>query len=668
MRENGKSTKTSSLSQKYYEDIIALMPGHVYWKDRNGVFLGCNLEQARDAGFNSVDEMIGKTDNDMPWAIQAEYLRNVDRKVMQSGRTLTLEEPLELPDGTKKVFFSTKLPLRDESNHVSGILGISIDITDLKRLEADLIRAKEQAEAANEAKTAFLENMRHDLRTPLTGIVGFAEIIKKEAVGEKITEYADNLIAASHMLLEFLNEILDAVKVLSGDLPTAKRKFSLEEMIKKTIRLLKPKALEKNLEIKLDYEDSIPPYMLGDSVRIQRILLELISNALNFTQTGTVTIHVMLVKKYKNELIIQCAVQDTGIGIPLDKQDEIFLRFKRLTPSYKGICKGTGLGLTTVKQFIDDIHGEIYCQSEVGKGTIFTCLFPLQESLLENSMGVTSIEPIKIESKPFINYSKIEKSTDKTRILLVEDQALAAKVASLIITGLDCSVDIASNGVEALKLFQINPYNLIFMDVGLPDMNGYELTKQIRIFEWKLDQHVPIVALTAHIDSENKQKCIESGMDAVLSKPLMQNTAQDIINAFVPSRKTSSPQQAPLKTTSTEDKLTGITGLPIDIIEAMSKINGPIEMAKELIHLLVQGFEEDTPRLQEAKRKNNWDVIKAIVHKYRGGSLYCGTPRFQQACVRLEDYLSGEETALREMLYQQLFDELASVREALKKI
>lgn len=656
-------------NQKYYKDIISLMPGHVYWKDKNGVFLGCNLNQAKDAGFNSPDEMVGKTDKDMPWAIQTDYLREIDLRVMQSGKVVTLEELFELPDGTKKMYLSSKLPLYDENDQVSGILGISFDITDRKKLEEDLVKAKNQAEAANQAKTEFLENMRHDIRTPLSGIVGFAEIIKNESTSPLISEYADNLVAASHTLLEFLNEILEAIKVLSGELPTAKQKFSFEDMVQKIIQLMTPRALEKHLKINLEYDDLIPKYVIGDPKKIQRILLELLANALKFTNNGHITISINLARKTDHDLIIKCIIEDTGIGIPEDKQEEIFLRFKKLSPSYRGIYKGAGLGLSIVKQFVDDLKGELYCQSQIDKGSTFTCLLQLQEALLEDNSGATAIDDDFLKlPQGFVIKSKIKKDVGhhvgKSRVLIVEDQPIAAKVAEAIITGLDCSVDIANNGEKALTLMQENVYDLIFMDVGLPDIDGYTLTKKIRNIEWQLDLHVPIIALTAHIDSENKQKCIESGMDAVLSKPLTQNTARDIINAFVVNRKPK------IKSASidNEDSLFNLNGQIIDLNEGMATMNVNKSVALEMIRLLLESFDEDLVQLTEAKTNGQWDIIKNFTHKYRGSTAYTGTPRLNQACIFLEDYLASGSKELCDKLYQQLLDEVKNVKKVHKSL
>lgn len=651
-----------SLKQKYYEDIIAVLPGHVYWKDINGKFLGCNLAQARDAGFKSPEEMIGKTDFDMPWSHQATYLREIDRKVMESGTLLSLEELFELPDGTKRIYLSKKLPLFDEDDKVSGVLGISFDITDRKQLELDLKKSKELAEAATEAKAEFLENMRHDLRTPLTGILGFAEIIKQEANNKRVAEYADNLVAASNTLLEFLNEILEGIKVLAGEIPIVKRKFNLPEMTTKIIDLFRPKAIQKNLTLNVYCSEDLPKLINGDPKRIQRIIIELLSNAINFTNDGEVTLNVTVAKKNGRDHIIKLQVTDTGIGIPRDKQEDIFVRFKRLIPSYKGIYKGSGLGLAIVKQFIDELKGEIYCASEMGKGSTFTCLLELEESLSESEGEAIDLDSIfdsdsaltkTVSSTASLNKEKGQ----QTKVLLVEDQSIAAKVAASIISNLDCDVDIAENAESALTFIQKTEYEIIFMDIGLPDLSGIELTKQIRTKEWRQEKHVPIVALTAHIDTENKEDCISAGMDAVLSKPLKSNTASDIINAFIPRRRTVSER---IK----EDDLNSLSNLSGEIIdyqEGIDKMGGNETAASELLKLLKQSLQEELPLLNEAREANNWEKIQAIAHKLRGGSSYCGTQRLQQACAILEDYLADKKTKWQEEIFQQLITEIGAV-------
>jgi two-component system, OmpR family, aerobic respiration control sensor histidine kinase ArcB len=651
------------------ENVIAVMPGNVYWLDTDGVYMGCNDNQAAVIGLSSRKEIVGKRNADMPGFLVSEVLDKYNEQVIRMNQPITVEEPAVLPDGTKATFLSNKVPLRNSRAKTIGVIGISIDITDRKKQEEELEKAKKMAEESSRAKTEFLANMRQDLRTPLSGIVGFAELIQQTVKDPKVAEYANHLVSASHTLLDFLNEILETIKVLTDEMPDVQRKFSLSQTVNRIIQLTQPTAMEKGLQLNLEYSSKIPEYVIGDSMRIQRILLELISNALKFTEKGLVHIKIEQAKKRSRELVIKCSVRDTGIGIPPDKQEEIFLRFKRLTPSYQGLYDGAGLGLAIVKQFIDDLQGEIYCQGKEGEGSTFVCLIPLREPLLEGAEGSVETEGPKFYEKKAttLKQEKREETIQgaKTHVLVVEDQPVAAHAAKSLLERLSCSVDIAEDGSRALKCFQENHYDFIFMDMGLPDMNGNEVTKQMRSQERQRDQHVPIVALTAHVDEKSKQACIDAGMDAVLSKPLLFDTARAMINAFVPSQKTQ--KMASLKQAQPENLLK-IEGCVLDIEMGMSQVCGDREKAKKMIEMLVEGFKEDKPGLLEAKQQDDWARLQMVAHKYRGSSLYCGVPRLQQVSARLDNYLLSKKTELREPLYQLFLDEMKKIAKAQTKI
>jgi two-component system aerobic respiration control sensor histidine kinase ArcB len=292
-----------------------------------------------------------------------------------------LEEPAILQDGTELVFLSNKTPLYNKKGSIIGMVGISMDITDRKKTEKELVLEKVKAEVANQAKTAFLNNMRHDIRTALAGIVGAADLLKSETDNEKIRTYTQGLNKAALELLQFLNAILESIRIASGDIPLYTQKFSLTEILENVISLHQPLALQKKLDLRLSMDKSIPKYVIGDSFRIYRIVLELLANALKFTKRGEVNVIATLVKKTTKNLVLKILVKDTGMGIPIDKKSELFAQFNRLTPSYQGVYKGTGLGLFLVKQFIEDLSAEIQVSSTPGKGSSFICLIPLKMPL-----------------------------------------------------------------------------------------------------------------------------------------------------------------------------------------------------------------------------------------------------------------------------------------------
>lgn len=497
------------------KNLIDNLPGDIYWKDTEGIWSGVNKRGAQSLlqiGFiRDRSDVIGKSDYQLFSKETADEYRKNDLEVMSLKTEMTREEINQLPNGEKIIQLSSKRPLWDKEGNVVGVVGNTIDISYLKKIEADLKTAMEKAEAASKAKTEFLENMRHDIRTPLTGIVGFADLLKMESDNPHIKEYSENLVASSHALLDLLDEVLEAIRVSSGEIPKLKKKFSLEKTLSQVIELNRARSLEKKLSLTLNLDKSIPKYVIGDKVRLHRVALELVANALNFTDNGFVTLNALLAKKDEGKLVLKLIVEDSGIGIPKDKQQEIYVQFKRLTPSYQGIYKGAGLGLSVVKQFVDELGGEIYVDSEVRCGTTFTCLIPLQEPLLDDATGIDSEmehivdTPLETTYAQEIKPSVESKQCHAFRVLVVEDNPIAQTVAKAILAQLHCDTDIADTGKKAIELWRNGQYNLIFMDIGLPDMDGYEVTHQIRLHEITQKTHSPIIALTAHAGDENKQ-------------------------------------------------------------------------------------------------------------------------------------------------------------------
>jgi CheY-like chemotaxis protein len=251
-----------------------------------------------------------------------------------------------------------------------------------------------------------------------------------------------------------------------------------------------------------------------------------------------------MAKNNEDNVVLKIIVDDTGIGMPPERQQDIYLQFKRLTASYKGIYKGYGLGLSITKQLIDDLNGEIYVESQLGTGSKFTFIVKLKKALLDEQLGSEDllhsftgknfISPIESESVEDTNKDVL--LPYKSHILVVEDSSMAAYIAMNMLSKMHCIVDIAGTGNQAVELAEKKQYDLLFMDIGLPDIDGYEATKRIRLNETNRN-HVPIVALTAHASEENKKYCIDIGMNAVLIKPLLQEKAEEFLDFFIPYRK-----------------------------------------------------------------------------------------------------------------------------------
>ena len=649
------------------KNIIDDLPGDVYWKRCQGkelIYSGMNrtgIESLHKMGFKwKIGDIVENTDRHLFDKKTAEIFIKNDLEVIETGVARTREETAILPSGKKIIQLSTKRPLLDKKGHTIGVAGVSIDITKLKETQLHLDMALKKAEAANEAKTEFLENMRHDIRTPLSGIVGCAQLLQSEKLEpKKVSEYANDLVQSSGALLDFLNNVLEGIQVVTGEIPIVKKKFDVFKQLDRIVDLNKSLAAEKNLSLIFDYDKAIPLYLVGDPARLQRIVLELITNALTFTKKGKVDLKVKLKKNEARQVVLEITVSDTGIGIPGDKQEEIFIRFKRLTPSSQGIYKGLGLGLTMVKQFIEDLGGEIYVTSQLQKGSSFTCLIPFQVPLVMDHEGVEEIPlPFKIKTQAYKKPIETigQEKGGGNRILLVEDDALAAKIAQMILSQLNCVIDVAPDAKTAEQKLQENDYQLILMDIGLPDMDGIALTHRIRLHQWQMNHSIPIIGLTAHIGQEKKQRCLDAGMNAVISKPLKKETADELLSTFVRDEACSQLSSIASPT----------RGAVVDfgIIKTLLEDD---ELIKECRELMLSGLSEDLEKLASWYQSSDWESIQAIAHKWRGAASYYGAKRLEQACEKLDvAWVDAGPNEKFNNLYEQLIQEMDSVIEVLK--
>ena len=662
---------------QYYLKIISYMPNNVYWLDRNCITQGCNNNILKLLNLKKIDEFVGINYDQMAklagWTEgQAQSFEKDDNEVMETGigKFNVEEPPLYNKEGEPVYYVSSRVPILDDKGEVIGVVGISVDITERKKYEQKLKEEKQRSEAANQAKTEFLANMRHDIRTPLSGIVGCAQIIQSQASNaKKVSEFAEDLVQSSDALLEFLNKVLESIKVASGEIPLLKKKFDLHQALKLVIQLNQAKAAEKGLLLSLDYDKTIPAYVIGDPIRVQRIILELVTNALKFTQKGEVKLTVKLMKQEAHQLVVKMVVCDTGIGIPIDKQHDLYTRFKRFVPSYEGIYSGVGLGLSIIKQFLDDLQAEIYLESQPKQGSSFTCLMPFQEPLLMDSFGIekndlpsleelTTAQFIKSAANEFVA-DKLSVSTG-SRVLVVEDQAIPAKVAQNILSKLHCQVDIAIDGEAALQHINQQNYDLIFMDIGLPGNDGCEVARRIRLKQWRRNPSVPIIGLTAHVEAENKRRCLAAGMEAVFTKPLTPEKAVEILDAFVPNyQKSLSEYSVISEPANIMEKEIAV----LDVDKAI-QLTGSKEFVKEAFTLMINGLVKDLDALQQLSKRKDWQAIRDIAHKWKGGASYCGAFRLEQACQKLITYLQTGSVENAKVFYDDMIREMIAAKEA----
>lgn len=379
--------KTSGHRQPL-KQVVEKLPGNVWWKDKNLVYLGCNDRVIEVLGTTRQD-FIGKTDHQL-WSKEiADKLEKADRRIIKKGESLSIEEVIVEADGRHAVMLTNKSPLYDENNNIIGVLGTSTDITKRKEDEAELRKAKEMAEIANRAKTDFIQNMEHDIRTPFGGIWSLTNLLLEMEDDPEKKDILEDISLCAKALLDYSNSILDFSKTEAGLTPLIARKFDLPSLIQRVVNIERPPARQRKIKLFSEIDEKLPKIVIGDVKRLERILISLVSNGVKFTKHGYVKVAVKLVKKDADRrIILSFVVEDTGIGISKDMQTMIYEKFTRGTPANRGVYKGSGLGLHLVKQLVEELDGEVDVKSEAGKGSTFICTMPFKIPLVEDVIGI----------------------------------------------------------------------------------------------------------------------------------------------------------------------------------------------------------------------------------------------------------------------------------------
>lgn len=355
-----------------FDALFNLFKVNFLWINEKGHILGCNQSIVDFLKMKNSKDIIGK--HHLEFASQSAWQNT--QEVLNSGNSITAEEIHTKENGENIYFLSMKSPIKSPEGKIIGAVILAVDITDRKLLEFELEKSLEAAQLSDRTKTQFLRNMRHDLRTPLSGILTISEYLENTELDPEKKQYLGDIHKSSHSLLNHLNEILDYVKIESGELPIIDKKFDIYKLLDDTYRMMRTIAVSKKLDFTVSVDISTPKNLIGDYVRTERILINLISNAIKFTEKGQVHISINWIPKNETKGIVQFTIEDTGIGIPADKQNMVFERFNKLNASYSGVYTGAGLGLKLVKQFLEEIGGQHELESEPGKGTIFKVFIP----------------------------------------------------------------------------------------------------------------------------------------------------------------------------------------------------------------------------------------------------------------------------------------------------
>lgn len=511
-----------------------------------------------------------------------------------------------------------------------------------------LQQANEKLRESEKLKDQFLTNMSHEIRTPMNAIIGFAGLLMKTNLDVKQLEFLTAIKESGENLMAIINDILDFSKIQAGKIELENIAFSLRSLVDSVHRLLANKAELTNIDLIVYFDDHIPELLSGDPTRITQTLVNLLNNAIKFTEKGYVKLDVNLIEKKDNYCMIEFRIEDSGIGIAPEQLNTIFERFVQAAADTNRKYGGTGLGLSIVKNLVELQAGTIEVKSSLGKGSVFTVTIPLKQVSHEQF----------VEYKASNIIDQVKKLTG-TRVLLVEDNLMNQRLAAEVLSGFGVITDLAENGRIAVEKLKTHTYDVILMDIQMEEMDGYQSSAHIRE---KLRIQTPIIAMTAHAIAGEREKCLAAGMNDYISKPFKTTELYKKIKQLLPVKATVEDEQQYQKETR--------SGGLIDLSYLKGIINGNISFLYEMIDLFISETPADLNRISKAIDAEDHKTIAQLAHKLRNSSGLMGIEELSDNLEMIESKCE-QKTSIKEIsriftktreIYKQAIMELKKER------